>query len=273
MRVAFLLVRHPPDRVSPVIPEVIRRLSDRGIAVDPIYPDDGAEPESVGYDLCVLKAKTDRALHCAEALHARGCATLNPYPVAALCRDKIATTRVLARSGVPVPSTYVAPSARDLAPLLDGGPLIVKPYRGSQGRGIRVVDRPEDLGALELGSDPVMAQRYLPPDEPDHKIYRIGEEFFCVQQTWPPKTYADKVGRRTPVTGTIRELAERCGTALGIDLYGVDVIIHDGRPYVVDLSSFPGFKGVPDVARRLADYIQSRAERSGVPAVFRTTEV
>src|SRR2546427_663659 len=47
-----------------------------------------------------------------------------------------------------------------------------------------------------------------------------------------------------------------------IDLYGVDIIESDGKPYVVDVSSLPGFKGVPDAPRLLAQHIYAAAERA-----------
>ncbi len=266
-RIAFLLVRHPAGRVSPVIPEVVRLLATRGATVEPIYPDGaGSDLRSVrpAHDLYVLKAKTDAALALAQTLHAQGAATLNPYPVTVLCRDKIATARVLADAGLPVPRTYVVSDPRRLAAPLADGPLIVKPYRGSQGRGVHVVHTADALARVPIG-DPVMAQRYMPPDGPDHKIYRIGAESFCVKRAWPPRTYADKLGQLGELDAQLHDLTHRCGDALGIDLYGIDVIYSGGRPYVVDLSSFPGFKGVPDAAARLADYIHAAVERPVAP--------
>ena len=53
----------------------------------------------------------------------------------------------------------------------------------------------------------------------------------------------------------MREITRRCGEAFGIDLYGVDIIYSAGSPYVVDINSFPGFKGVPDAGAHLAEYI------------------
>lgn len=49
---------------------------------------------------------------------------------------------------------------------------------------------------------------------------------------------------------------------MGIDVFGIDIVLSDGRPVVVDASSFPGFKGVPDAGRRLADYILDAARRT-----------
>lgn len=259
MRIAILLVRH--GRLSPVIPAMLDRLAALGADVQRVYPDEPTAPPSLPEDtrLCVLKAKTPAALRYAAAVHACGIPTLTSYPVTAVCRDKIATTRALEAAGVPVPPTYVESRALALAPLLAQGPLIVKPYRGSQGEGVRVVRDVDELAQVDAGADPVLAQRYLPPDGRDLKIYRIGTQVFCVERPWPPRTFEDKLGRSRPVPDEIRAIAEACGTALGIDLYGVDVILHDGRPLVVDLSSFPGFKGVPDAGRRLGDHILAAA--------------
>jgi hypothetical protein len=37
--------------------------------------------------------------------------------------------------------------------------------------------------------------------------------------------------------------------------------MNEDRPIVVDMSSFPGFKGVPEAALRLADYIYTAGQR------------
>src|SRR5207247_9306136 len=55
--------------------------------------------------------------------------------------------------------------------------------------------------------------------------------------------------------------AVRCGQAFGIDLYGVDIIESEGKPYVVDMCSIPGFKGVPDAVPLLTRYFYEAAER------------
>ncbi len=263
MRIAALLVRHEASRISPILPDMLHRVGERGVQVDVRYPDEqpvDADSARVEHDLYLLKAKSPAALAYAGALHDRGATIVNPYPVTALCRDKVATTQTLAAAGVPVPATYPVDRAADLLPLLKEGPLILKPSHGSQGRGVRTVHSEEDLrSALADSTEPLMAQRYHEPDGRDRKVYRIADEYFCVVRPWPPTSYADKLGELEPVDGRLRELAQLCGSALGIDLYGVDVIYSNGQPVVVDLSSFPGFKGVPDAARRLADYVYAAA--------------
>ena len=87
-------------------------------------------------------------------------------------------------------------------------------------------------------------------------------QIFGVKRVWPPQTAADKLGEPFEVAPELAEIARRCGDAFGIDLYGVDIVISQGRPYVVDASSFPGFKGVPDAGGRLARYLRTAAERA-----------
>ena len=257
MRVAVLIVRHPASRPSPVVPEMLRGLARHGCAVDVVTPDEGLldtaelRPE---HDLYVLKSGTESALSLAGALHHRGARIVNPYAVAAACRDKIVQTPVLQAAGVPVPQSWVCVDPATLAPLLDEGPLIVKDPRGSQGRGLTIARRPGDLEALPPGR-PRLAMRYHVPDGPDHKLYRIGDDVFGVQRAFPARTYDQKLGRPFEVEPELRELVLRCGAAFGISLYGVDVVYSAGRPWVVDMSGFPGFKGVPDAGARLADYL------------------
>jgi ribosomal protein S6--L-glutamate ligase len=247
------------------MPEAVRLLSEWGATVETIHPEDTVTDLStvrVDHDLYVLKSGTELALSLAGALHAAGATVLNTYPIAAMCRDKIIATRVLQAAGVPVPDTFVTHNPGRLAPLLDGGPLVVKPHRGSKGRGVQVVWDADELDALSPDGGVLFAMRYQEPDGRDRKIYCIGGQLFGVKRVWPARTYEQKVGEPFALTDELREIALRCGEAFGMELYGLDIVMSDGRPYVVDISSFPGFKGVPDAALRLADFIYAAARRA-----------
>src|SRR3989449_10140344 len=86
-------------------------------------------------------------------------------------------------------------------------------------------------------------------------------QIFGVKRVWPARTYEQNLGEPFTITPELHNISLRCGRAFGIDLYGLDIIENNGKPYVVDVSSFPGFKGVPDAALRLADYIYSAGQR------------
>ena len=252
------------DWVNPIFGEALRLLADRGNRVELLRPEDQAidlGAVQVEHDLYVLKSGRDLPFTLAGALHAAGAATLNPYPSVATMRDKVVATHVLQTAGVPIPASYVATDPAALAPLLAGGPLILKPARGSRGEGIRIV---RDSGELEdsPANGLVLAQRYHEPDGRDHKVFCIGGQFFGVWRPWPLRSYADKFGEPFDLTPELLDLGRRCSRAFGTDLFGMDVVLSHGRPYVVDVNHFPGYAGVPDAPRRLADYIQAAGQRA-----------
>lgn len=272
MRIGMIMLRHPPTRLSPIMAEVIRLLSEWSVTVEQIYPEEQVTDLAqvqVDHDLYILKSGTDLALSLAGALHALGATILNPYPIMEVLRNKIIVTRILHAVGVPTPETYVTAHPEQLAPLLDDGPLVLKPYRGSQGRGVHTVWDADELDDVPTNRGPVFAQRYYKPQGLVRKIYCIGGHVFGVMRVWPAQTYEEKLGEPFTITPELRDLALRCGQALGIELYGLDIIISDGHPYVVDINGFPGFKGVPDAALRLADYIYTAGQRilSGEPVL------
>ena len=264
LRIGFLVPSYSPQSTSHM-PTVMRALSDAGVVVDVIHPVKQMLELSdvrVEHDLYVLKKTSRLALSIAGALHAQGAVIVNPYPVSVALRDKIITSRILQSAGVPTPDTYVASRPERLESLLDGGPLVVKPYQGSDGFGIRVVRSVAELAAVPAGKDPVFAQRYHPPQGRDRKMYVIGGRVFGVKKVFPARTDAEKHGEPFTPTAELREIVVRCGQAFGIDLYSIDIIESEGTPYVVDMCSIPGCRGVPDGPSHLASYLYAAAERA-----------
>ncbi len=262
MKIGIIQVRQQGH--SPIMPEVVQLLREWGAQVDSIYPEGTVSSLAsirVDHDLYVLKSGTELALSLAGVLDAAGAVILNSFPVATMMRDKIAGTGILQAAGLPVPDTYVGSDARQFEPLLDGGPLIFKPYRGWQGRGIQVVRQACELDDVAPSGGLVYAQRFHQPDGCDRKIYSIGGQLFGVMRKWPVCSFEDKTGVPFTLSPELHDLARRCGQAFGIDLFGIDVIESAGKAWVVDFCSFPGFKGVPDAALRLADYIYTAAQR------------
>jgi ribosomal protein S6--L-glutamate ligase len=251
----------------------MRALAEAGAVVDLIHPLAGVIDLSqvrVDHDLYVLHQTDGFALSLAGALHGQGAAIVNPYPVTLALSDKIVLCRILQAAGVRIPATYVTSHPDKLAPLLEAGPLIVKPYRGSDGHGIRVVKNAGELadvphgkpGRERHGKEPVFAQRYHPPQGRDRKMYSIGGRIFGVKKVFPRRAEAEKHGEPFAPSTELCEIVRRCGQAFGIDLYGVDIIESDGNAYVVDMSSIPGFRGVPDAPQHLARYFYAAAERA-----------
>src|SRR5215510_2605135 len=63
------------------------------------------------------------------------------------CVDKSTTSFLLARAKIPTPATWVTESREAAQAIVAraGTPLVLKPLFGSQGRGLRLIHRPEEL--------------------------------------------------------------------------------------------------------------------------------
>ncbi len=270
MKIGVILGGSNPEtqRRNPVTLEAIKILRDRGGEIEVIEPrlmNFEMSELQVRHDLYVIKSIANpMAASYGATLHALGAATFNPFPIVQRIRNKIVTLRLLAEHGVPVPATYVSSDAEALVPLLDEGPLIVKPYMGSRGVGVQRVSTRGELMRV-VDPPPILAQRYHPSDDGlDNKISVIGGKVFGVKRMFPLRTYEDKIGTPLVIDDETRDIAARISKALTIDLFSFDIIVSGGRPYVVDVGSFGGMMGVPGAARLVADrIIQAWEERKG----------
>jgi len=261
MRLYFLLVRRVPPVPSPVLLEVFNLLTQRGfvvnsgIAEEMLVRSDRLAP---AHDLYILKSHTELSLSLAGILHSQGAAMLNPYPSCIATQDKIMASRRLYMAGVPTPRCWVTNDLALLKPIVAERPIIIKPYRGHRGMGIHIVNSPTELAALPQPDVPVLIQEFIPGSGEDIKVYVVGDEVFAVSKPFTADSFT-RPGRPYPVSPALRTIALRCGKTFGLGLYGLDVIDGPEGPVVVDLNYFPGYKGVPDVAPLIADYIEGYA--------------
>src|SRR3989338_9648684 len=79
-----------------------------------------------------------RGLHFTACLEFLDVPVINSYDVADRCGNKMVTSLLLKKHGVPTPKTYFAFSSEEAANLINkvGFPIVIKPIIGSWGRGI-----------------------------------------------------------------------------------------------------------------------------------------
>jgi ribosomal protein S6--L-glutamate ligase len=256
-----MTARRDPPLPSQIVLDVSEILSRRGHAVESAIAEetltrlDDLETENTLY---LLKSYTDLSLSLAGVLHARGARLLNPYPSSASCRNKIISCQYLRAGGIPSPRSWVTGDMSLLLPLVRNTPLIVKPCMGWRGIGVKVVRTPEDVKALPIPEGPMLVQEFLEGTGEDLRLYVAGEQVFAIRKPFSAASYSVP-GRSCPVTPQERDIALRCGRAFGLGLYGMDLIETPQGPSVVDVNCFPGYKGAPDAAEAVADYIEKYA--------------
>ena len=91
-----------------------------------------------------------RALHTLKILNDRGVRTVNTWEVANTCGDKLLTTNMLVKHGVPTPRTYVAYTPESALAAIErlGYPVVLKPAVGSWGRLLAKVNDRDAAEAL-----------------------------------------------------------------------------------------------------------------------------
>src|SRR5207248_955094 len=84
----------------------------------------------------------------------------------------------------------------------------------------------------------------------DRKIYAIGGRLFGVKKVFPARTEDEKHGEPFTPSEELRDIAQRCGGAFGIDLYSVDIIESHGKPDGVEMCGLPGGGGISSACKR-----------------------
>ncbi|MFN2485913.1 MAG: RimK family alpha-L-glutamate ligase [Acidimicrobiia bacterium] len=264
MRLFFMLVRRIPPAPSPMLVEVFELLSRRGFRIASAVAEERVvQPErlAVEHDLFVLKSHTELSLSLASVFDTLGARILNPYRSCATTQDKIVAARRLNAAGVSVPRSWVTGELELLSELLGEISLIAKPHRGHRGSGIAVIRTKAELRSLATTDTPFLIQEYIEGEGEDLKVYVVGEQVFAVRKPFSATSFS-KPGRSVSVTADVKEIALAAGRVLGLGLYGLDLVESSQGPVVVDVNYFPGFKGVPDVAPLIADYIEDYAHGS-----------
>ena len=249
--VAVVLGRAPSS--ASLLPAVLERLRADGHRVAVHVVGDGPPPASVAAaDLVVLRALGLAALDALAPLEARGVRCCNTVAATRAARDKTLAGPLLARAGLPLPATAPAATWDEVRAVARGRAVVVKAAAGSRGKGIL---HTEDPPAQAPFPGPYVVEERVPHDGTDRKIFVAGGHVAGVLRPWPPRTLEDKRGRAFAVDGDLRELALAAGAALGLELYGADVVVGPDGPVLVDVNAFPGFKGVPEAPEWIAGHL------------------
>jgi ribosomal protein S6--L-glutamate ligase len=257
----FLLARRNPPVPSQIILETTAILSSRGARVETLIPEEALLRPDLwvgGRDLHLLKSYTDLSLSLAGVLHARGARMLNPYPACIASRNKITCAQVLADAGIPAPRTWVTGDLAQLRSLLREMPLVVKPFMGWRGEGVRMVRNVAELEALPPLDGAVVVQELLEGTGEDLRVYVAGDRAFATKKPFSSSSFSVP-GRPVPVGSEVGDIAMRVGRAFGLGLYGMDFIETASGPRVVDVNYFPGYKGCAGAPAAVADYIEGCA--------------
>ena len=104
-----------------------------------------------------------------------------------------------------------------------------------------------------------MLQEFAAGDGWDIKMWVIDRQIFAARRRTPLDADAPKEDHPISAEELPEEwshIALEIGRAFQLRLYGVDLLVTERGPMIVDVNSFPGFRGVPGADSALAALVE-----------------
>ncbi len=216
-----------------------------------------------------------RALYALKILNDWGIPSVNTAYVADVCGNKLVTSSLLVRAGVPTTRIKIAFTPESAIEAIEefGYPVVLKPAVGSWGRLLsKINDREAAEAVLEhkeiLGSyhhSIFYIQEYIRKPGRDIRAFVIGDETVAAiyrgSEHWITNTARGGQATNCPVTAELNKLCVAASRAVGGGITGVDVMEDPERGYLVNEVNYTiefrnsiATTGV-DIPNRIVDYV------------------
>ena len=215
-------------------------------------------------DLYLLKSHAPQALHVAHFLEQQGALVVNSWASSLACQDRVLMAQRMLEANLPWPQTWSFATLEHL--LADSHllasisfPLIIKSRYSHRGDLVDKVHHVEQLQALsaQWSLEPVVLQEFVAGDGWDIKLWVIDEHIFAARRRTPLEAGASKEDFPiVEIPAQWIDMTLELGRAFNLRLYGVDLLITERGPIIVDINSFPGFRGVPGADHALVALVE-----------------
>jgi len=239
------------------------------------------EPDGLDADVVLNRSVShSRGLYATRFFEHYGIPTVNTAGVIEKCGDKVVTSLLLKKAGIPTPRTMVALTPESALKALDqvGYPAVLKPPVGSWGRlQAKVYDHDEAQQILEHKSALHSAnhavfyvQEYVPKPDRDIRAMVVGDalvaSIYRVSPEWRTNTARGGHAEAMSPTPELTELSLRAAKAVGGGVLAVDLMESPSGLVVHEVNHTPEFKNVArttntDIAGRIVDYATEVARR------------
>jgi [lysine-biosynthesis-protein LysW]--L-2-aminoadipate ligase len=277
------------DRIRWEEKELGRQLEMKGASYDMIdaksqvLPLDDSEFSTLPQKILVRCVSFYRGLNVASVYEAHDIEAINSRDILDTCGNKLRTSQLLAKHGVPTPKTVVAFSSESAMQAMEtiGFPCVMKPIVGSWGRQVVPIRDRETAEAMiemrEQQSDSMQTIFYIqeminrPPR--DIRCIVVGEELVAsVYRYAAPENWKTNValGGRTEtckITPELEETVLKAAKVVGHGVLGIDLMEKSSSEFVVhEVNGTVEFKGAQmasthSIAKRIVDYLLSREEK------------
>jgi RimK family alpha-L-glutamate ligase len=125
-------------------------------------------------------------------------------------------------------------------------PIITKPIVGSKGRGVQKINNQKELDNFNIikDNDKYLFQEYIPISY-DIRVFVVGDKalgamkrFVQADDFRSNASLGSKV-EKTELTESLRKIAIEAVSAYKYEVAGVDIVIHNGKEYVLEVNNAP----------------------------------
>lgn len=211
-----------------------------------------------------------------EELEGAGARLVNSIGTIRTCRNKVSMTLKLVSEGIRMPDTMITESVHLAVDYIEERrPCVLKPITGLQGRGLTLI--PASMGHGDVldyvswfqaryGKDVIYVQEFIDHPGYDIRVLVAGGRVVSKMRRFNPEGWRTNIhagARPMPSEDPVDEMALEAANAVGGDVAGVDILPSTGGEYyVLEVNSFPGWKGLQevtegDISDTVARYLSS----------------
>ncbi|MDE0689831.1 MAG: RimK family alpha-L-glutamate ligase [Candidatus Poribacteria bacterium] len=210
-----------------------------------------------------------------------GTPVVNRAKAIAAARHKFHSLRILAQHGLPIPPSLTVGSAtflEDAVAEVGTYPFILKPFHGTHGTGVMLLDTPTSLTSAvdalcDLHQDYVIQPFIAEAGGVDIRVFVVGGEVVAaMKRSAPPGEFRANIhkgasGEAIALTDEYTRLAIVAAAALELEIAGVDLLQTNEGPVVLEVNPSPGFEELEsvtgiDIADAIIEFVTAFAQES-----------
>ncbi|MBW3015498.1 RimK family alpha-L-glutamate ligase [Candidatus Woesearchaeota archaeon] len=192
--------------------------------------------------------------------------------------DKLLTHVKLQEAGVPMPTTYLAPTldaAKDVLKNVNY-PIVMKFPQGTHGKGVMFADSYPSassvLDALTALKQAFIIQEYIETSGEDIRAIVVGDKVVASMKRKAAtddkraNIHAGGKAEACELDGHTKKIAIEAAKAVGLGIGAVDIVEGPKGPLVIEVNVSPGLQGITkatgiNVAAKIAKYLHEEAKK------------
>ncbi len=176
-------------------------------------------------------------------------------------RNKFLALQSLREAKVPIPRSILLASRPDVmeAAHFVHYPAILKILSGTQGVGVMRVKSFEEAASIvdtmKFFGEVMLLQEYIPNPGIDIRAFVVGDRVIGSMKRvaqvheWRSNIHLGAKGMPLELDDHAKDVAVRASKAVGLEISGVDMIMRDDEPVVLEVNASPGFRGLLEATK------------------------